>query len=347
MPVKPSLKVCQCCNELFEHKRPKSTKTCSIECHYELLRLQSLEKYPDDSREGIDYVVCQECEYRGADIAQHARVAHGLSKNEYLEKYPDSFIICSSLRKVLSDKVKGDKNPGYQHGGTLSPYSKKFVAYSHLTEEETHEVISNIKQEMVITKEKNCTNHLSINYYLNKGYSNEDAVKALSERQSTFSLEKCIERHGEVEGFLIWNERQVKWQNTLNSKSKEEMEAINRKKSTKINYEKLWNNTLDADGYFYIIKLNDNLVKIGITSKDAIHKRYFVGVDKLYSVHFMKIGTINEAFKLEQLMKNSLKECAISKDEATMHFGWTEVFKTNFNSAMKLCEAILVETIRG
>ena len=44
---------------------------------------------------------------------------------------------------------------------------------------------------------------------------------------------------------------------------------------------------------------------------------------------------------------NYLKECAISKDEATMHFGWTEVFKTNFNSAMKLCEAILAETIRG
>ena len=52
----------------------------------------------------------------------------------------------------------------------------------------------------------------------------------LHQRQQTFSLKKCIEKHGAEEGYKIWKERQEKWQNTLNSKSDKEIAEINKKK---------------------------------------------------------------------------------------------------------------------
>lgn len=70
-----------------------------------------------------------------------------------------------------------------------------------------------------------------LGYWLKQGYSEDEAKKLVSERQATFSLEKCIARHGEVEGKRIFDERQIKWQNTLDSKSQEEKDEINKKKN--------------------------------------------------------------------------------------------------------------------
>ena len=55
----------------------------------------------------------------------------------------------------------------------------------------------------------------NIQYWLNKGYSENEAKIKLSKRQSTFSLEKCIEKYGEEEGLIKFTERQIKWQKTL------------------------------------------------------------------------------------------------------------------------------------
>ena len=54
-----------------------------------------------------------------------------------------------------------------------------------------------------------------IEYYLKKGYSKEEAKKELSKRQSTFSLQKCIEKYGENIGNKIWLDRQERWQKKL------------------------------------------------------------------------------------------------------------------------------------
>lgn len=69
-----------------------------------------------------------------------------------------------------------------------------------------------------------------IEYYLNQGMTYDEAKEALTNRQRTFSKEKCIERYGE-DGLKVWEERQNNWQNTLNSKSKSEKKDINKKKA--------------------------------------------------------------------------------------------------------------------
>jgi len=51
-------------------------------------------------------------------------------------------------------------------------------------------------------------------YYLKKGLSEEESLEALSKRQCTFSLEKCINKYGD-EGLNIWKNRQEKWYNKI------------------------------------------------------------------------------------------------------------------------------------
>ena len=76
---------------------------------------------------------------------------------------------------------------------------------------------------------KNKNINVRIGYYLQKGMTYEEARKALSKRQSTFTIEKCQKKYGKQKGKEIWEARQQRWLNTLNSKSKEEIDDINRK----------------------------------------------------------------------------------------------------------------------
>lgn len=73
-----------------------------------------------------------------------------------------------------------------------------------------------------IRKNKPESFNTKLEFYLHKGMTNEDAVDALKKRQTTFTHIKCIEKYGEDKGNKIWEERQKKWQHTLNNKTKEE-----------------------------------------------------------------------------------------------------------------------------
>jgi hypothetical protein len=54
-----------------------------------------------------------------------------------------------------------------------------------------------------------------LTYWLNKGYSEDEAIIKRSERQSTFTLEKCIEKYGEEEGKKRFTKRQNDWSKSL------------------------------------------------------------------------------------------------------------------------------------
>lgn len=72
-----------------------------------------------------------------------------------------------------------------------------------------------------------------VEFWTNKGFTEEEAIVKVSEVQQTFTLEKCIDKHGIEEGTRIWQDRQDRWQDTLNSKSEEEKLEINKKKNSK------------------------------------------------------------------------------------------------------------------
>lgn len=171
--------------------------------------------------ENIDYVSCPLCEMQSTQItSSHLRAKHQMTMAEFKSSYPDAKIVCETYRTYLSERIKGEKNPGYGNGGKFSPFSET-------NPNNTPESIAAMKQKMVANR-KNYTTRLE--YYTDKGMSLDEAHEALSKRQRTFTLEKCIKKYGDVEGRRIYNERQEKWIDTLSKKSPEEWEDINRRK---------------------------------------------------------------------------------------------------------------------
>jgi G:T-mismatch repair DNA endonuclease (very short patch repair protein) len=77
---------------------------------------------------------------------------------------------------------------------------------------------------------RRATSKRCIEYYTARGHSDEEAAIMRSNSQKYFSKEICIQKHGELEGLKVWNDRQEKWQETLSAKSNEEKARINRLK---------------------------------------------------------------------------------------------------------------------
>lgn len=58
-------------------------------------------------------------------------------------------------------------------------------------------------------------NTTQIAYWLKKGYTEDESKEKISDRQKTFTLEKCILKYGEIDGLEIWNNRQINWSNKM------------------------------------------------------------------------------------------------------------------------------------
>jgi len=244
-------------------------------------------------------------------------------------------------KELKSDKIKGDKNPAYQHGGKFSPFSTKFVKYKD--DPDSEEKIKSLKKQVSDTRKENHSYNSTLEYYLTRGYSEEEAEKALSKRQSTFSLEKCIQRYGEEEGTKVWKERQDNWQETLNSKSKEEKDRIRQAKSTGRMCQ-LFNSDESVkyiDGVVYFIKFSHNgteFWKIGITSvgvdrrfkEKTLSKRFSIEMEVLYELK----SSFYKCFKIEQNILRKYKEKRINIDiegfQSTECFS-EDIFKGNYN----------------
>ena len=70
------------------------------------------------------------------------------------------------------------------------------------------------RQKIIKKASKNRTYNSKIEYYLEDAQCNYDlAYFLLTQRQTTFSLNKCIKKYGEVEGTKKWNDRQKTIQN--------------------------------------------------------------------------------------------------------------------------------------
>jgi hypothetical protein len=117
-------------------------------------------------------------------------------------------------KKMFSEKIKGNKNPNHKSNTSesdrrsRSPFSKDFIKYDGIENVEEH--ISTFAKLAI----KDRISDTTLQYYLDKGYNEEESIKLLKERQTTFSFEKCIKRYGDS-GVDIYTNRQIKWQKSL------------------------------------------------------------------------------------------------------------------------------------
>ena len=211
------IKICPICGKSF--KKGKACPDCREEYYFQRGIAASKLKYKDAPKSS--YVVCAICGFHAGNLNSHLSLVHNTNSTEYKDKY-NSPTCSDDYLEGCSENIKGDRNPGWQHGGTLSPFSEKFIGTT--TKEEA---LYKVKQ----TKDANFSYTTRIEYYLHRGYTQEEAEIALKERQTTFSKDICVDKYGEVAGSKIWKDRQKVWQESYNDKSIEEMEIINTKKS--------------------------------------------------------------------------------------------------------------------
>lgn len=133
---------------------------------------------------------------------------------------------CMKKSKSGKRTYKNGRKPAFRH------FFKEYWLEKGYTEAEAIEIVNKRKNKAKIESIKAAKNrksyktNVNIDYYLNKGMTLEEATKALKKRQNTVSLKSFQRKYGEKEGLKRYNERNKKWQTTLNNKSDEEKERI-------------------------------------------------------------------------------------------------------------------------
>lgn len=177
-------------------------------------------------------------------------------------------------QRLYDEKMKA-RNPFTGHGKELSPFSKDFIGYKDKTEEEKKKAVLEATKHDKIGRNPN-----QKEYWMKRGYSRKEAIEIISERQTTFSKEICIEKFGEEEGTKRWIERQQKW---MGNYKKSNFSKISQEMFWKI-YDKIKDKNYDVyfatlhsitkekdeSGYNheYIIETMDGCVKPDFLLKD-------------------------------------------------------------------------------
>ena len=137
----------------------------------------------------------------------------------------------SSYTNQKSERMTGCNNPGYQHAGKMSSFSTHSIQYAALTDEEKQTAIANQINKANKTKANNKSYTTTLEYYTSRGFTADEAEILRKQRQATFTLEKCVEKYGEKDGYKRWMDRQRKWLNTLDNLPIEEKARIARAKT--------------------------------------------------------------------------------------------------------------------
>lgn len=168
---------------------------------------------------------------------EYKMVIDGLSEKEYeIWKIENFKIKSENAKKLFEKKIENDPNFHRKNSRYCEEFwIKKGYSLKESEEKAKFEIEKNrnilkkiIKDNPEYMKRKTWT---SKDYWVKRGYTLEEAESTVSEKQSTFSLRKCIEKYGEEKGIEVWKSRQEKWIKTLDSKSDEEKKEILRKKT--------------------------------------------------------------------------------------------------------------------
>lgn len=172
--------ICWSCGETKENYFYKATHHICLDC----LVKESHIKYTEANAD--DWIECNICGYRASELSSHLKTMHGINAKDY----------GVSKCKSLKDRMKGENNPAFEHGGRLSPFSKNFKNYKSEDERKaTH------KKARATIKE-NGTNPFDRNYYA----TDEDYTKAQTRDLSWF-----ISKYGEEEGKKRHIAKTEKW----------------------------------------------------------------------------------------------------------------------------------------
>lgn len=130
-----------------------------------------------------------------------------------------------TVKRVFKEMLKDDPNFNKKR----SHQTKEFWINKGYSEEiailKASEVMKDIHKKTSIKKKDNYdyykdSYNTTKDYYTKRGYNDDEAENMLKERQTTFTLDSCILKYGEVEGKNIYEKRQSDWSEKMVTKYK-------------------------------------------------------------------------------------------------------------------------------
>lgn len=290
-----------------------------------------------------NYVVyCKICNKPCVCISNHLKSNHkeyGGIKN-YKKEYGENVAVISEIYKeYLSEKSKGENNVNHKSKTTLlerqqkSPFSIEFwkVKYPMKTDDQLNELLKVFRESALSDRKFNTR----LEYYINRGYTEYEAIELLKTRQTTFSLEKCIDKYGEELGLKRWKERQNKWmQNNKKSNFSKISQTL-----FKTLYEKIKNKNLDI--YFASLDKNKQYDDSGKNYEYYLQLSNIVIKPDFFIKNNNKIIEFDGTYYHRNTPENIKREQ--KRDEEIINSGYTVLhiseydYKTNKHEVIKRC----------
>ncbi len=227
---------CAYCNKVFRCSR-KNAKFCNMKCTRDWgnKQVQDIRREENNKlyQDIVDIPTCVICGWKSRSLQSHLKT-HKLTVNHYRTQYgvTNAQIFHSSYTNEKSERMIGENNPGFNHQGTMSSFSKQYKQYAELTEEEKQAAIDAQIIKANETKSASAGYNTRSNFYeVRHNMSAEEAKDAVRERQTTFSLAKCIAKFGEEIGTQVWETRQINWRAALDSLPDDVKRDIERRKA--------------------------------------------------------------------------------------------------------------------
>lgn len=175
----------------------RSRKFCSVDCGSRF----NMEKR-NTGVIGKDYIVCPICGKRSKQISfLHAKL-HGFSSPTEMAKKLNIITTCSNKR----EKQSGKNNPGFNHGGKYSKFSKNFI---HGYDKDWHDKhIENTRKSRKDNPEKYIN---TIEYWIEYTNGDTEEAKKLHKKSQTRDINYFISKYGEIEGTKRHLNKVGKW----------------------------------------------------------------------------------------------------------------------------------------
>lgn len=190
-------------------------------------------KYNDINEKKIS---CLECGKELHNLCGSHLKKHGMDAKSYKDKYgqdkpvyseswmskqkrgDDNHMTKPEYKKLFSDMFKGDKNPNSKSKTTeyernsRSPHCIEFYQRTHPDKTDTERDVMLIDFKSGIDRGVSNT---TIEFYIERGFGEEESKKMLSDRQNTVSLSSLQNKYGDIEGKIKYDERNEKWLKSL------------------------------------------------------------------------------------------------------------------------------------
>lgn len=167
-----------------------------------------------------NYVKCKICDKYTDRIQAHLHRDHkDITINNYKIKFGTKELVGKGYSEHFKNIVSGENNGNHKSKVSelklkqQSPFSVEYWKKKYPTKNDSE--IDTLMKEFFDSALSDREFTTRLEYYTDRGFDIDEAKKLLKERQTTFSLQKCIERYGEDEGLTVFNRRQYKWHESL------------------------------------------------------------------------------------------------------------------------------------